>query len=217
MLDILRKEARLCALPVVYFFVLAGLMFLIPGYPVLCGAFFLTLGLYQNFRYAVGCNDLVFSALLPIAKKDIVKGKFAFSCIIELGCFLLMAVSVVVRMTILSDSAVYRENALMNANMFALGMALLLFGIFNLVFIGGFFRTGYKTGVPFIVYMVIFFPVTGIAEALHHFPGMDRLNAFGTDHLVFQSAALAVGVVSYIILTALSCRVSCRRFEKLDL
>lgn len=29
------------------------------GYPVLCGAFFLTLGQYQNFRYARECNNLV--------------------------------------------------------------------------------------------------------------------------------------------------------------
>ena len=97
MRNILRKEVRLGTLTIVYFFVLFGLMFLLPGYPVLCGAFFLTLGLYQNFRYARECNDLVFSALLPIAKQDVVKGKFAFSCIIEMCCFALMLVSALVR------------------------------------------------------------------------------------------------------------------------
>ena len=133
MRNVLRKEVRLGTLTIVYFFVLFGLMFLLPGYPVLCGAFFLTLGLYQNFRYARECNDLVFSVLLPIAKQDVVKGKFAFSCIIEMCCFALMLVSVLVRMTVFSDSPVYRGNALMNANLFALGMALVLFGVFNLV------------------------------------------------------------------------------------
>ena len=217
MRSILRKEVRLSTLPIVFFFALFGLMFLLPGYPVLCGAFFLTLGLYQNFKYARECNDLVFSVLRPIAKKDVVKGKFALACLAELLSFALMLVSVLVRMTVLSDSPVYRENALMNANLFALGVALVLFGIFNLVFIGGFFKTGYKTGKPFILYMMISFLVISVSEALHHFPGMEALNAFGFDSICLQAGTLAAGVVCCAGLTAFSCAVSCRRFEKIDL
>lgn len=217
MRNILRKEVHLGTLTMVYFFVLFGFMFLLPGYPVLCGAFFLTLSLYQNFRYARECNDLVFSVLLPIAKQDVVKGKFAFSCILEMCCFTLMFVSAIVRMTVFSDSPVYRENALMNANLFALGMALVLFGIFNLVFIGSFFKTGYKTGRPFITYIVICFVIIGVSEALHHFPGMESLNSFGFDHIGLQIITLTAGVICYIGLTVLSYRESCRNFERLDL
>lgn len=215
--NILKKEMQLSTLAIVYFFIVFGLMFLLPGYPVLCGAFFLTLGLYQNFRYARECNDIVFSALLPIAKQDVVKGKFAFSCLIEMCSFMLMVVSTVVRMTVLSDWPVYRNNALMNANLFALGMALMLFGIFNLVFIGSFFKTGYKTGKPFIVYIVICFVIIGIAEALHHFPGFEALNAFGFEHFGLQILTLIAGALCYMGLTILSYRKSCCSFERIDL
>ncbi len=217
MRNIMKKEMHLSALVIVYFFIIFGFMFLLPGYPVLCGAFFLTLGLYQNFRYARECNDIVFSALLPIAKQDVVKGKFAFSCLIELCCFVLMLVSTIVRMTALSSSPVYRSNALMNANFFALGMALVIFGIFNLVFIGSFFKTGYKTGTPFIVYMVISFAIIGIAEALHHIPGLEALNAFGFEHFALQICALITGVLFYIGVTVFSYRNSCYNFEMIDL
>lgn len=217
MRNIMKKEMRLSALIIVYDFVIFGFMFLLPGYPVLCGAFFLTLGLYQNFRYARECNDIVFSALLPIAKQDVVKGKFAFSCMIEMCCFVLMLFSAIVRMTALSASPVYMSNALMNANLFALGMALVIFGIFNLVFIGSFFKTGYKTGAPFIVYMVISFVIIGIAEALHHIPGLEALNAFGFEHFALQICALAAGVLFYIGLTVFSYRKSCYNFERIDL
>lgn len=217
MRNVLRKEVRLGTLTIVYFFVLFGLMFLLPGYPVLCGAFFLTLGLYQNFRYARECNDLVFSVLLPIAKQDVVKGKFAFSCIIEMCCFALMLVSVLVRMTVFSDSPVYRGNALMNANLFALGMALVLFGVFNLVFISSFFKTGYKIGRPFITYIVICFIIIGVSEALHHFPGMEALNSFEFDHFGLQITTLIAGAICYLGLTIVSYRESCREFERLDL
>ena len=65
--NILRKEMRLSASILSYLFILFGFMFLIPGYPILCGAFFVSLGLFQSFQSAREANDIVFSVLLPIA------------------------------------------------------------------------------------------------------------------------------------------------------
>ena len=110
---------KLSASPLSYLFILFGLMFFLPGYPVLCGAFFVTLGIFQGFQYAREANDIVFSSLLPIGKKDVVKGKFLFVCFIEACSLILMLFSALIRMTFLSQSAVYRANALMNANLFA--------------------------------------------------------------------------------------------------
>jgi len=186
MTDILKKEMNLSASVLSYLFIAFGFMFFIPGYPILCGVFFVTLGIFQSFQNAREGNDIVFSALLPIAKPDVVKGKFLFSCFIELCSFVLMAVAVMLRMTVFSEAAVYRDNALMNANLFALGMALLIFGLFNVIFIGGFFKTAYKFGKPFVLYIIAAFLTIGIGEALHHFPGLEMLNAFGFEHIVLQ-------------------------------
>lgn len=217
MRNILRKEMHLGALAIVYVFILFGLMFMIPGYPVLCGAFFLTLGLYQNFRYGRECNDLLFSALLPIAKKDVVKGKFMFSCMIQICCFMLMALSVLVRMILFRYQNVYLSNPLMNANLFALGAALVIFGLFNLIFTGSYFRTGYRTGRPFVIYMAVCFTAITLAEALHHIPGLEALNAFGCEHALLQLATFAAGVLCYTGLTYFSYRKSCENFERIDL
>lgn len=217
MSSILRKEMKLSSLLITYLFIGFGLMFFIPGYPVLCGEFFITLGIFQSFKYAVESNDIVFSALLPVAKRDVVKGKYAFACLIEMCGFAIMLVSALVRMTALSDSAVYRQNALMNGNFFALGMALLMFGVFNLIFIGGFFRTAYKTGKPFVIYIAVCFVIIGIAEALHHLPGLAPLNAFGFDHFGLQIAALLAGAVCYVGATLLAYMRSCESFERIDL
>lgn len=115
MSNILRKEMRLSASVLSYLFIAFGFMFFIPGYPILCGVFFVTLGIFQSFQNAREANDIIFSTLLPIAKKDVVRGKFLFSCFIELCSFALMAAAVILRMTIFSESSVYRNNALMNA------------------------------------------------------------------------------------------------------
>jgi len=217
MRNVLRKEMRLSASILSYLFILFGLMFLLPGYPVLCGAFFVTLGIFQSFQTAREANDIVFSVLLPIAKRDIVKGKYLFVCLIEGCAFLLMTLSVLLRMTVFAQSEVYRANALMNANFFALGMACVIFGLFNLIFVGGFFKTAFKFARPFVTFIISCFLVIFAAEALHHVPGLEKLNAFGTDDLALQLTMLAAGIVIFLLMTILSYRKACRRFEKIDL
>lgn len=217
MRNIMIKEMKLSASCLSYLFIAFGLMFFIPGYPVLCGVFFVTLGIFQSFQNARETHDILFSALLPIAKKDVVKGKFLFVCFIEACSVLLMSIIVILRNTVILDSNVYKSNALMNANCYALGMALLMFGIFNLVFVGGFFKTAYKYGLPFLKYIILAFITIGVAEASHHFPNLDLLNAFGKDYLAPQLSLLIIGIMLFLTLTYTSYKLSCKRFEKIDL
>ena len=217
MKKILNKELTLSASILSYLFTLFGLMFFIPGYPILCGVFFVTLGIFQSFQNAREANDIVFSALLPVAKKDVVKGKFLFSCFIELCSILLMVIATLIRMTVLEDVVVYRNNAMMNANFFALGIALFIFGLFNLIFIGGFFKTAYKFGKPFVTHIIVTFVMIGIGETLHHIPGLEAVNAFSFAHFGLQFALFALGAMAYIALTVISYRCACRNFERIDL
>ena len=214
---LLRKEMRLSALLLTYLFIGFGVMTLLPGYPILCGVFFITLGIFQSFQSAREAGDIEYSALLPVAKRDVVKGKFQFTMLIELCGIAVMAVLTVLRMTVFADSAIYRQNALMNANPFFLGMALLIFGLFNLIFVGGFFKTAYKLGKPFVIYIVTAFVMIGIAEALHHIPGLEALNAFGFDHIGLQFVLLICGILLYAALTFLSYNKACADFERIDL
>ena len=213
---LLRKEMRLSASVLSYLFIAFALLTLIPGYPILCGAFFVTLGIFHSFQNAREANDIVYSALLPIAKHDVVKGKYQFALMIEMLGFLVMVILTIVRMTVLSDAEVYRENALMNANLFFLGMVLVIFGLFNLIFIGGFFKTAYKLS-PFFLYIVACFVAVGIAEAMHFIPGLEAVNAFGFDDLALQICLLLAGVVIFLALTFISYTKACKDFENIDL
>ena len=217
MRNIMMKEIRLSASPLAFLFIVFGLMFFIPGYPVLCGAFFVTLGLFQSFQSAREANDIIFSALLPIPKHDVVKGKYLFVCFIEACALALMTISAIVRMTVLADASVYRNNALMTANLFALGMALVIFGLFNWIFVGGFFKTAYKQGRPFVTYIICAFLTISVAEALHHFRGLEALNAFGTEHLGLQIILMLGGFLAFVLMTLLSYGKACGDLEKIDL
>ena len=213
---LLRKEIRLTAHILSYVFIVFAVMTLLPGYPILCGVFFITLGIFQSFQSAREANDIVYSALLPIAKHDVVKGKFQFSIMIEMCGFAIMAILTIVRMTVFADAEVYTQNALMNANLFFLGMALLIFGLFNMIFIGGFFRTAYKLS-SFVTYIIAAFVTICIAETLHHIPGLESVNAFGFDDIALQICLLIAGIVIFGVMTFLSYRKSCSNFEIIDL
>jgi hypothetical protein len=128
-----------------------------------------------------------------------------------------MLAVILIRMTVLSDSAVYRANALMNANLFSAGCALVAFGLFNVIFLGGFFRTAYNMGKPFIIYIIAVFLVITLFEALHHIPGLEALNAFGLEHIGLQLVLLIAGFTAFAVMTLLSFKSACARFERIDL
>lgn len=217
MMKLLNKEMRLAALPLTYIFIVFGLMAFFPGYPILVGTFFCGLGIFQTFQSARESNDITYSVLLPVAKSDVVRGKYAFCLVIELCYFLLTAIVALLRMTVFSDAEVYRANVMMNANLCYLGYALLIFGLFNALFVGGFFKTAYKLGKPFVAFIIAAFLVIGLGETLIHVPGLEAMNAFGFDNLGLQLGILCVGVVLFVALTFASMRKAVRDFELIDL
>lgn len=73
---LLKKEIRLSSMLLTWLFIGFAFMTLLPGYPILCGVFFITLGIYQSFQNAREANDIVYSVLMPVAKRDVVRGKF---------------------------------------------------------------------------------------------------------------------------------------------
>lgn len=214
---LIRKELRLSASLLSYLFIAFGLMTLLPGYPILVGAFFVSFGIFQSFQTAREANDIIYSALLPISKADIVKGKFIFSIFIEMCGFAVMVIMTVLRMTIFADSVVYRSNVLMNANLIFLGFVLLIFGCFNAIFICGFFKTAYYYGKPFVFYIIVAFIIISIAETLHHIPGLEAVNAFGFTNMSLQLSGLIAGAVLYVLLTFIAFKKSIKRFEVIDL
>lgn len=215
MKNLLSKELRLSTSILSWLFLAFAAMTLIPGYPILVGSFFVCLGIFQSFQTIRENNDVLYTVLLPVEKADAVRAKYIFVCFIEILAWLLMAALTALRMTALSGAAAYVSNPMMDANLVYLAYAALVFALFNVIFLGGFFRTGYKFGKPFVIFIVVAMLVVLAAEILHHVPGLDFLN--GSNDLGVQAAILAAGIVIYAAATLLSCRRSQRIFEKIDL
>ena len=213
----LYKELHLAASPISWWFLAGALMTLLPGYPILVGSFFICFGVFQSFQHARESNDVLYSVLLPVKKRDYVTAKYLYTVFMQMIGWVLCAVLTVLRMTALSNLTPYVGNALMNPSPLYLGFVLLIFTAFNVLFLGGFFRTAYKFGLPFLRFGIAALLLISIAEVLHHLPGLGFLNTTTGERLGLQFAILGGCALIYALCTLLSLRASQKRFEMLDL
>ena len=64
--------------------------------------------------------------------------------------------------------------------------------------------------------MISFLLIT-VAEVLHHIPGLEFLNDTDTLCSPTMWIILAASFVIYVIVTAISCKVAMKRFERVDM
>ncbi|MBR4292023.1 MAG: ABC-2 transporter permease [Clostridia bacterium] len=217
MKNLLFKELHLSTPLLTFLFLAFSLMTFIPGYPTLMGVFFVCFGIFQSYQFGREDNDILYTVLLPIKKSDAVGAKFASAAVLQMVSFLFFTAFTLVRMMFLPEVAAYKNNALMGANFTFLAFALLIFAAFNVIFIGGFFKTAYKIGKPFIVFITVSIIIIAAAEALHHLPYLSWTNTLDFSDSAKQIPVLALSAVVYVFSTLISCNIAKRRFEKIDL
>ena len=214
---LLHKELGLCTQAVTWGLLAAALLTMVPGYPILVGTFLICLGIFHSFQYANESNDILYSVLLPVRKSDIVKAKYVKVLLFEGIGFAIMAILTVLRMTLFGAAAPYTANAMMNATPYFLACALVIFAAFNVIFVGGYFKTAWRIGMPFLYFGIAAFLLIGIGEVLHHLPGLTFLNDPAGSRLGIQLGILAAAAAIFAVGTYLSRRTSIRRFEQIDL
>jgi len=217
MKNLLFKEFVLATPALSYAFLAFTLMTFLPGYPILCGAFFVCFGLFQAYQLSREDHDILYSVLLPVTKEDVVLAKYAAAVLLQLAAFMLCAVFTAVRMLWLCHAAAYQNNALMNANPVYLAFVLLIFALFNSVFLCGFFKTAHRIALPFFCFAAANSLLIVMAEVLPHLPTLAWTGAGDGSFLPQQLIILLCAAVVYIAATAAACKVSQRRFSRLDL
>ncbi len=107
-------------------------------------------------------------------------------------------------------------NLMMNANTAYLGYVMLVFAVFNSIFLAGFFKTVYKIGKPFVLFCIAGFIIIIPGEALHRIPGLESLNA-PSNLSIPQVGVFVIGAFLFMLCTLLSYQKSIENFEKIDL
>lgn len=210
------KEMKLSANPLTYWFIAFSAMTMIPSYPILVGSFFICLGIFHTYQQIREYDDVTYTVMLPVKKRDIVTAKYLFVLFIELTAFILCTLLTIIRMKILGTAVPYATNQLMNANMAYLGYTMIVFAVFNSIFLAGFFKTTYKIGKPFFIFCVVSFIIIIMGEIIHHIPDLESLNN-PSNLSMPQVVIFAIGIVVFMLCTWLSYQKAVKDFEGIDL
>ncbi|NLL43454.1 MAG: ABC-2 transporter permease [Firmicutes bacterium] len=213
MYNLLYKELRLAAHPNLFVFTLLGALVLVPAYPYGMVFLFGCLGPFITFTYGREINDIYYTSLLPVKKRDIVKSKIALVVVSQMAQLLISLPFALLRLRVLPAG----NPAGIEANVAYYGFGLMIYTMFNLIFLTHFFKSGYRVGWSFLFAMI---PATlGVLcmETAVHFPQFAWLDSVEKAMMFKQLPILLVGGVVYILGIAVAYRVSAKRFEMVDL
>ncbi len=199
---LLYKEFKLAMHPIIYLFVfLFPLMTLIPSYPLAVGFIYIMTAypiLFLGANKGQQSNDLLYTTLLPVRKKDIVKARIFTVAIIQ---FTYIAII----------SCLYPAIAHIQAGIIG-------FAIADLIFFPIYYKKGKSivmstlfTIIGFVVYIFLFTVV---------FPLIPGFGAYkwGLSYagVIYQLIFLAGALVLYVLIHYLVYKISSKRLEKVD-
>lgn len=215
MKDLIYKEFKLAMHPTCYLFLLMAFMLLIPNYPYYVAFFYQTLAIFFIFVGGQANNDVYFTTLLPVPKKDTVKARFGVIVIMELA-----QIVVSIPFAILRNSLNPLENQVgIEANIALFGFVFLMYAIYNMVFLTMFYKTAFNVGLPYVFACGAMAIFIFVAEAsIQLIPALKTtLDTLDPAYLPQQLAVLLFGILIFSLVTAFAYLKSAARFEKIDL
>ena len=211
--NLLYKELRLAAHPNLYIFTLLGALVIVPAYPYGMVFLFGCLAPYLTFMYGRETNDIYYTALLPVKKRDTVKAKCLLMILAQMTQLLISLPFAVLRVHILPNG----NPAGIEANVAYYGFGLMIYAIFNVILLTQFFKTAYKVDMAFLLAIIPAAIAVIIMEVIVHFPRFEWLDSVLPAIMFRQLPILAVGIILYIIGMMFAYQVSAKRFEQVDL
>lgn len=212
---LLMKELRLAMHPTAPLFLGLSAMLLIPNYPYYVVFFYTALAVFFTCLNGRENQDVMFTMLLPVAKRDVVRARMALVVLLE-GAQLLVAIPFAILRNVLLPAP---NMAGMDANVALFGLALVELALFNLVFFPAYYRDVRKVGTAFVKGACMVFGFILLAEAaVHAIPWVrDVLDTPDPQHLPEKLTVLALGAAVFASLTLLARRLAISRFERVDL
>ena len=200
MMKLLYKEVRLAAHPTSIVFAFLGCLVLAPSYPYSVIFMFGCLAPYITFLNARETNDVWYTAVLPVTKRESVLGK----------CLLVVSLQLF-QLLFSIPFALLRNTLNITNNPVGLDATIAL------AFLTAFYKNGYKVGKSFILAAVPVVLLMAAIEAASHIPALVWMDSCQPKHLLMQLPILTAGIFCYSIFIPLAYRISIKRFEKVDL
>ena len=220
---LLYKELKLAMHPICYVFIFAfPFMILIPSYPIAVG-FIYVLSCYPILFLGANkgqqSNDLLYSTLLPVRKKDIVMARMLTVALMQFVFIAVMSALLPLAFFIKGLIPDYVDSGIgLDGYVSVLAFALIGYALADLIFFTSYYKNG-KAIVSstllmilgFVTYLVLF------TIAFVYIPGMEwYINFFAYSGLGVQFIFLGISLAIYAGLHVIVYKVSSKRLELVD-
>lgn len=220
------KELKLAMHPICYVFIaLFPLMMLIPSYPLGIGFIYVLTCypiLFLGANKGQQSNDLLYSTLLPVRKKDIVLARIFTVVFMQVAFVLIMSalypVALLINNAIIANAKNPSENMIpglgLSSFVLLLAIAIIGYSIADLIFFPIYYKRGKSivmstlfTILGFVLYIGIF------TIGLPFIPGLEFLNDL---HIGIQFGVLAFALIVSFAFHVIVYKVSSKKLEKVD-
>lgn len=216
MKDLFYKELKLAVHPTMWLFLLLSALVLIPNYPYYLVFFYSCLCIFFTCLQSRENRDFLYTALLPVSKRDVVRARFLTVAFFQLAQ---MLVTVPFAIWSLRHNPAGGNSVGIECNVAFFGLSAVMMGGFNLCFFPPFYKTVQKIGWPLFYGGAFVTLYICAAETLVHIPC--KLAAFldSRDPEVIrkQLPLLLICLLVYALLTLLAMHRSEKHFEKVSL
>ena len=220
------KELKLAMHPICYLFIfLFPFMLLIPSYPLGIGFIYVLVCypiLFLGANKGQQSNDLLYSTLLPVRKKDIVLARI-FTVIFMQVVFMLTMTALYPLARMIHDAVAQSSSQPAGYTIPGLGLdsfvlvlafAVIGYAVADLIFFPIYYKKGKSIVMSTLFTILGFVLYIGIVTiGLPFIPGLEILNEL---HLGIQFAILGAAILASFGLHFAVYRISSKRLEKVD-
>ncbi len=162
-MKLLKKELKLESNMSMYiWFAFVIVFYFIPNYPAYIGPYYLMLSIMMTFALNQVSHGMLYTVLLPVRKIDTVKSRFLYCAFIEFSFIPFAIIAGLIRN---SESLGFPvNNAGIGINVAYVGFQMILFSLFNVIFLGHVYKNPLKPGIKFLVSSVVYFAFYALFE-----------------------------------------------------
>lgn len=229
MKSLLYKEFRLAMHPLCYVFTFVfPLMVLIPNFPLFIGTLYIIPGftiLFLGANKGKQSNDLFYSALLPIRKKDIVKARLMSVMAMEMMALIMMGIMYPLKLVIEANMPEVTSPFPTSGIISGFAFALVGYVLVNAVYFLMFYKSGRSVTAPtligtfgYVIHILIFtsiLPAYDPKSKTALAPGFYQ--AFISIDQGIQVIYLAVAILLYLVGNYLVYKKASQELEHADL
>lgn len=217
MYNLVMKDVRLAVPPFFFLFpFLFGALMLIPGWIYfIVPLYFCWITIPNVFNQFKAQNDLMFTSVMPVSKRDMVKARVTVIVGLELLHIVIAAIFGSISMVLYPDTTYL----FFPPNMGFWGLNLVMLAIFNLIFIPMFYKTAYKFGWALLAAVVAAMLFAGIAQWLGiQNPVLNEIfYGTGAQQVTLQIFILIAGIVIFAALSMIANRLAVKRFLRVEI